>query len=203
MNKEEAIKILRTDISGRMRKKWLLLQLPFILFLVALIIIHFAFPDFKLEKGFLGLPQPTVTKEQVIFPLFTGSITFASILIGFFGVSAYNFRRDFQECRNDFQEEMCRETAKVRKDKDYLDYLRVNFHASGHLVEHLGKFVVTFFAVVSLHLFVYLLLYSFMISSSIFIDWQGAYSSVLLFATFSGLAILFAEFMPFPEHEHL
>jgi len=92
MKKEDAIKILETNICWEIEKKWIIYQMPLVIVLVVFEIISDVFhPSLQLPN--LALPPSPLSDVNIIPPIFTGTVTTFSILIGFFSVSAHNFRQ--------------------------------------------------------------------------------------------------------------
>jgi hypothetical protein len=94
LNKEEAIKILETNITRKLLKQWFLFD--FWLAIFPFIVLNLGFYLIPTGNITLGLPAPILKPENVLPPIFTGSITALSIIIGFFSVSAYNFHQRYQ-----------------------------------------------------------------------------------------------------------
>jgi hypothetical protein len=88
MKKEDAIKILETNIYRELCVNWFKFSFIFIAISIVSGLLGF----------FLPLPtiilEPSLMKAENIIPaIFTATITAISILIGFFTVSAFNFRQ--------------------------------------------------------------------------------------------------------------
>jgi len=95
MRKEDAIKILKTNIYGQLCKEWLKFQSPVLAVIIGSIIVNYVLINF-IQLPRITLPSSLLKEENVIPAIFTGTITATSILIGFFTVSAYNFRQGFE-----------------------------------------------------------------------------------------------------------
>lgn len=92
MNKEDAIKILKTNIYRKLCREWLVLQSPIIAIIIGSIIVTYVLTNlFPVPR--ITLPSSPMKDENVNPAIFTGTITATSILIGFFAASAYNFRQ--------------------------------------------------------------------------------------------------------------
>jgi hypothetical protein len=96
MRKEDAIRILHTNYHRNLVKTWAFLQLPFLLTLVIGMILDISNSTFHLPKTGIVLPPPILTSANVLPAIFTGTVTGFSIVIGFFAISAYNFRSHLQ-----------------------------------------------------------------------------------------------------------
>jgi hypothetical protein len=92
MRKEDAIKILKTNIYRQLCKEWLKFQSPVLAIIIAGMIVNYVLINFT-QLPRITLPSSLLKEEDVIPAIFTGTITATSILIGFFAVSAYNFRQ--------------------------------------------------------------------------------------------------------------
>lgn len=87
MRKEDALKILETNIHRELCRKWLKYQSPTLAIVIVGLIVYF------IPTPTIALPSSPIKIENLVPAIFTGTITATSILVGFFTVSAYNFRQ--------------------------------------------------------------------------------------------------------------
>jgi hypothetical protein len=97
LNKEDAIKILETNINKKLLSEWrrnviLYSIIPTLIPVLALNVFFYLVPIQPLS---LNLPTG-LTPENVYPAIFTGTVTSISILAGFLSVSAYNFHQRYQ-----------------------------------------------------------------------------------------------------------
>jgi|GEM_PF-4363468 hypothetical protein len=92
MRKEDAIKILETNIYRELVRNWLKYSFLFIgPGIVVGIVVGLFIPFLPLPT--ITLPPSSLKIENIVPSIFTGTITATSIIVGFFAVSAYNFRQ--------------------------------------------------------------------------------------------------------------
>lgn len=112
MRKEDAIAILKTNIHRDIIKKWSIINSPSIIGTVFGIIQDIRNFTITLPETGITLPPPKLTIVNIYPAIFSGIITGCSILIGFFAVSAHNFRNYLQTEIDHYQED----TVKVEND---------------------------------------------------------------------------------------
>jgi hypothetical protein len=100
MRKEDAIKILETNIYRELCRNWLKYSS---LFLGPGIIIGLI--AYFLPLPTITLPQSPMKVENIMPAIFTGTIAATSIIVGFFALSAYNFRQWLQRKIDEYFDE--------------------------------------------------------------------------------------------------
>ena len=170
MDNQQAKEILRKDISGELAKKWGLLHLPFIGILVFGVFWYLSPFQINLRIN-LSLPHSIITEANLVPPIFAGVLTACSIMIGFFGVTAFNFRHDFdnyvEKCQSileSIKNLPMNDENKIRKVN-----LTLNIKAFSHQMEHIGRFLQIYFIVFFCNLIVFLFIFSFSYISEVFV----------------------------------
>lgn len=92
MRKEDATAILETNFHRNLVKTWAFIQLPFLFMIIFGMILDISNYTFYLPKIGIVLPPPILTSANILPAVFTGTVTGFSMIIGFFTISAYNFR---------------------------------------------------------------------------------------------------------------
>ena len=106
-----------------MLKSWGKRQLPLVLFILGLRIMVdivaplLSWPEISLPK----LPPSPLSLEDVIPPIFAGSITAISILIGFFSVSIFQFRRSCAENIDSIQNDKIKAVVNFKRHIEELE----------------------------------------------------------------------------------
>jgi hypothetical protein len=201
---EQAIEILRKDISGRLLKFWALLHIPFILIIVGGAVLSIINVHFNINVNF-NLPASSVSTSSLIPAIYSGVLTACSIIVGFFTVTAYNLRHDFdnyvEKCQDrlrNLTKEKDEETGKEREIN-----LILNIKAFSHQMEHIGKFLFVFFSVFFLNLIIYTFIFMFTDRFQVFVVTLFLYAILFLYSVAYGSFLFLNEFMHYPEHDHI
>lgn len=120
LDKDAALKVLGTNIHRQLVKRWFFYDSMSI---IPIIVVYFV----PIQLPTLILPPAILKIENVVPPIFTGTITAISILIGFFSVSAFNFHQWFERSVQFFQEARPRVSTMLKsqlEDKDKLEKKR-------------------------------------------------------------------------------
>jgi hypothetical protein len=174
------------------------------------------------------LPPPILTATDITTSVFSGSITGCSILIGFFAISAHNFRNSLQSEIDRLWEDI-RETThnyvrlvsrkkeidsqkgssetkaeleeKIKENEEYQELLQLNHDALAHQQEHIGKFLLSYL-LVSVFLFIIdVNLFDLCGLSSIFDFYCTSVCVIWFYSTFVGLSLFLYEFLNWEHHQ--
>lgn len=203
MRNEQARKILKKDIRGRLIGQWALFSLPCIVLVGVAAILSITHMHFKIDLN-LNLPASTVNTSSLIPAVFTGILTACSIMVGFFTVAAYNLRHDFDNYIQNCEDSLI-EVTKMKEDdaaKRIKENLILNIKAYSHQIEHIGKFLSIFFAVFFLNLIIYTFIFINTDLSQLFVVVLNSYAILFLYSSFFGSFLFLNEFMHYPEHDH-
>jgi hypothetical protein len=140
MRKEDAIKTLKTNIYRELCKKWLMLQSPILAVVIADIIISYVL-GYSIQLPTIALPASPLKVENVMPAIFTGTVTATSILIGFFSVSAHNFRHwleDYVDRSSDRLSKIDTLHHRIIERKNKLERLEKET-AKKEILEEIGK----------------------------------------------------------------
>lgn len=115
MKKEKAIEILKTNIHRKMMKKLGIYQLPMISVILGSHILLSVFSSIQWpEIDLPSFPPSPLESVNVIPPIFAGSLTAISVIIGFFSVSIHRFHQKCEDFFDALQKEK-RESAKEKR----------------------------------------------------------------------------------------
>lgn len=221
VREEQALEVLRTNIFRKMCKRWLLLQAWIVIipvyYFLSLLSTYVGFP----QINFPSLPVLTPSPLQVVHvipPIFSGSITAISVIVGFFSVSCYRF---IQQCESwcDRMEErwvyLSKEIEQETKEsetevddskkiaQESSELVRLNIDAFHHLQEHAISFIqvylLTSFVVLTSYVVCFLATATTTVWIVVFLVLTISFLSVV----FSGLVAFMGETTFFHSHREV
>jgi hypothetical protein len=219
LEKDTAIKILKTNIHRELCKKWA--------FVAIIIIINCTLVSYFIIFNPLNIPflplefeKSSIKIENIIPSIFSSSVTVSSILLGFFSVSTFNFyNRDqkvmdlcndllpkkYAELQIEIEESQILDGQNNNRSielKNSIELLELNHDASAHSQEHSLKFMKTFFIVTISSLIVdfYAFLYSGIKRFDAFFI---MYAIFFLIFIYYGLTIYLNWFMSSTKHKEM